>query len=836
MANLLPHNSPVRSVRPALFLLCAATLAFEINLTRLFSVAQFYHFAFMIVSLALLGFGASGSFLAIFPKFGVNRSKELLSWLAFACGLGILGAYLLTNWLPFDSFSIAWEPKQTAVLALHYLALATPFFFSGLATGMLLNVFPTRAASTYAANLLGSAAGCALALLAPPLFGAEGLVTLSAGLACTASLLPLLDRPSAQSSRLPIHLLVAAFALLILTMIDTGQRLMASPTLSWLELQISPYKSLSYALQYPDAQVISRRWNAYARVDVVRSTGIRSLPGLSYRYLESPPPEDGLLIDADELNAIILPGYGKDLFDYLPGAIAYRLHPDARVLILEPRGGLDILTALALDAQQVTAVEPNDLVIAAASHIYAQPNVSTIRETGRSYTRRASAPFDIVVISLANAYHPVRSGAYSLAEDYRYTLEAFERAFVQLTPDGVLLVTRWLQNPPSESLRLFGLAVETVSAGDPREQIVALRGYNTVTVLVKRSPFLAQELADIKSWTAERAFDMVYAPGMHPSEANRYNVMPEPVYYQSFQDLLAASPREEFYAAYPFEIRPPTDDHPFFGHYFKWSQAPQALAELGKTWQPFGGAGYFVMLALLVLASFMAGLVVILPVAVARWRTRKAPGKSASMRVNQQPTFPAWRYLVYFVLIGLGFLLVEIPLFQRFILFLGQPAYALTAVLFALLFFSGIGSALSEYLPLRVTLALLVFLLAITPSGLAWVFDRALGLPLAGRLALTTALLAPLGFLMGVAFPGGIRWVIRAPGGASWVPWAWALNGAASVVASVLAAMLALSFGFTWVFWLGAVCYAGAWISVIRYRSDWIPSPVKGTKRTPPIL
>src|SRR5688572_7408072 len=176
------------SVWLSLFLLSAATLAFEIHLTRLFSVAQFYHFAFMIVSIALLGFGASGTALTIFPALQKAKPEERLSQLGVASGLSILGAYLLTNWLPFDSFSIAWDRRQVFILILHYIALATPFFFSGMALGFLLTASPQSAGTAYAVNLLGAATGCMIALIAPPFVGGEGMVTLSSALASLAAI------------------------------------------------------------------------------------------------------------------------------------------------------------------------------------------------------------------------------------------------------------------------------------------------------------------------------------------------------------------------------------------------------------------------------------------------------------------------------------------------------------------------------------------------------------------------------------------------------------------------------------------------------------------------
>ena len=175
----------------------------------------------------------------------------------------------------------------------------------------------------------------------------------------------------------------------------------------------------------------------------------------------------------------------------------------------------------------------------------------------------------------------------------------------------------------------------------------------------------------------------MYAPDIHAEETNRYNILTDSIYYQAYTGLLNASPRQDFYAAYPYDVTPPTDDHPFFGHFFKWSQTGQILAELGQTWQPFGGAGYFMVLSVLFLATILSGVLILLPLAF----RRSAKTSRAEIKALLSP-------LLYFVLIGLAYLLVEIPLIQRFILYLDQPAYAMATVLFSLLLFSALGSSL----------------------------------------------------------------------------------------------------------------------------------------------
>jgi len=429
-----PPGNPPRAALAGLFLLSAATLTFEIDLTRLFSVSQFYHFAFMIVSVALLGFGASGTFLAIFPRFGQADSRHSVGWLSFACGVSILGAYLLINWLPFDSFSIAWDRRQVAILSLHYIALASPFFFSGLAVGSLLAAYTSTAAGTYAVNLCGSALGCMAALAAPPFLGGEGSAVLSAGMAGMGSLVCLF------SIRKKAWIYLPSLGITLFALFDAILRLSSLPSFSWLDLTISPYKDLSYALQYPGAQVIYRAWNSFSRLDVVESPGVRSLPGLSYLYLQPPPREDGLFVDAGELSPLVSSGYQTDFFAYLPLSIAFQLRPGGNALILEPRGGLDALTALESGAGQITVVESNPLIVSAADHIYDDPRLNVIVDSDRSYLRRSQQSFEVIVLCLANSFHPVRSGAYSLAEDYRYTVEAFQDALSRLQPDGVLAV------------------------------------------------------------------------------------------------------------------------------------------------------------------------------------------------------------------------------------------------------------------------------------------------------------------------------------------------------------------------------------------------------------
>jgi hypothetical protein len=478
------------------------------------------------------------------------------------------------------------------------------------------------------ANLTGSAAGCLLAVVAPSLVGGEGTVLLAAALSILAALTFQHRAPrfTSHASRFTPHVSRFTFhasrftqAALALILILAAFHLPA-----FLEIRLSPYKSLSYALLYPDAELIFHRWNGFSRVDVVRSESIRSLPGSGFRCPVQPPLQLGLTVDGDSLSPIshVSPDFTAEFSDCLLTALPYRLRPGARTLVLEPRGGFDVLVALAEGAQAVTAVEANPLIVEAvraqgewAGGLYDDLRVTVVLEEGRAYARRARERYDVVSLSLTTPQRTVTSGAYSLAEDYCYTVEGFSDYLARLDEGGLLVVMRWLQVPPSEAIRAFALAVEAVerAGGDPQASIVALRSYQHMLILVRRGAFTAEELEAVRAFAGPRAFDLVYAPDVRPDEVNRYNVLPQPDYYRACVGLLEAEDRDGWYRAYPFDVTPPDDDWPFFGHFFKWGQAPDVMAMAGHTWQPFGGAGYFVLLALLALGIVAAGALILLP-------------------------------------------------------------------------------------------------------------------------------------------------------------------------------------------------------------------------------
>jgi hypothetical protein len=783
--------------------LAAAALLLESTLLRMLAVTQFYHFAFLVVSLALLGFGASGTVLSISSRIRTTVPLILLAFCGIGFAISTILAYGTVNLLPFDSYSIAWDRRQILYFALYYLILTLPFVCAGLGIAMALTIEGKQSHIIYSANLLGSAVGVLLAPLAFWLSGVPGAVILS----CLIGLLPILYQSRFIRLSASIAMLAGLIAICLLSVSNLGGHAV-------LGMAISPYKGLSYAHQYPDSVTRFSQWNAFSYVELMSNAGTRVLPGLSYMVPDVPIPEqNGISVDADSLLPVTLVK-PEQFFTagYLPEAVAFRLRPEANVLVLEAGAGLGILQALAGGARQVTATIDNPLILQAVRRSRAgedflfDPRVQIVSEMSRVFLSRDRHSYDVIFLPLADAYRPITSGAYSLTEDYTLTVEACRDELARLSPKGIIVITRWLQTPPSESIRLIAMLDEaykqflskTSRGYTPLSDIlVAYRGIQTFTVIIQPDGWDGSELAQLRTFIEEKRYDLVWAPDIQPEETNRFNLLPHPVDYDLIHAMFSTSNRKDFYDAYPYAITPPTDDRPFFFHFFRWRQMPEVLANLGRKWQPFGGSGYLVLFALLILVVLLSGGLIIIPILFFRTMSKSKKG-------GKVPVF------AYFALLGVAYLFVEIPLIQRSILLLGRPTYAFTAVVLSLLLFSSLGSLLARktWLPKRIAMPILVLLTVLTPFIFIRLSEVALGWSLPARALAVILCLVPLAVLMGLPFPFGLGWLEQHY--PAMVPWAWAVNGCASVIASVLAAILALSYGFTTVLYLGAAAYGGA--------------------------
>jgi spermidine synthase len=787
----------------------AATLLYEVALTRIFSIAYGYHFAFLAMSLALLGLGASGTLLGFRPPARHPLRPTLLARLAAVASVALVGGYGVSNLIPFDPYRVGWEPSQLALLAAYLLCHGVAFLLAGLVLGLPLVRWPQRAAGLYGANLAGSAVGAVVALVALDRADPTAAVLLAGLAAALGSVAFACARTDAGAPASLgrwadrfIGLTAAGLALVVLWQLP-----------SWLELRLSPYKPLSQLASFPDARVLEREYSAASRIDVVASSAVHSAPGLTLQYQGHLPEQTAVVLDGEVVLALtarhgLTPGF----VDGLPTSLAYHLRPVSRALVLEPGGGLEVLSALELGARSVVAVENNRLLAqrltsglsSRAGGVYADPRVELVVANPRRYLARSPETFDLVVLALSENRRAVTAGAFSLSETYPLTAEAFDDYLAHLAPGGLLVVHRWLQLPPTEELRAGALVADALRRAEkaPASRIIAIRSFSTMLILAKQEPFSQSEIDLAKTFARQRQFDLVWYPGIQPREANVANVLRHDHYHESFRALL--SDEQDLYHRYEYDVTPPRDTRPFFFHFFKWEQTPTIVALLGKTWQPFGGSGYLILVALLVLTTGLSLALLLVPAAAISQRDR-----DQAERNTRAPS------MAYFAALGLGFLLVEVALVQRFVLFLDYSAQSFAVVVFGLLAFSGLGSMWSARLPWRGGLAALVAAVALYPVILATVLPGCLGWSPGARIAITLLVLAPLGFLMGIGFPRGLAALDAAR--PSRLPLAWAVNGFASVVSAILAPMIALSWGFDAVFGCAALAYA---LALLAARSS----------------
>jgi hypothetical protein len=767
----------------AIALISAGAIGFEVLLMRLYSVVQWHHFAFMIISVALLGYGASGTFL-VFAR-GWLMARYVPAWRVCAALFGVT-AYLgfaLAQRLRFNPLEITWAPGQLLLLGGAYLLLMTPFFFAATCIGMALSRPDARIGRVYAADLVGAGCGAVAAVLLMLALPAELGVIAALALGFAAAACAAFDRAS------PFWLLAAALCLL-------------APR-GWVEPQVSQYKGLYAALLAPGAAIVGERHSPIGRITVVESPSVpfRTAPGLSLASPHTPPEQLGLFIDGEgpqpitrfsgDLNAVAY-------LDYTTEAAAYHARAPTRVLVLGAGAGAPVLLARYHRAAAIDAVEPNLFVAELmrtqfagyAGGLYQRAPVRLHAAEIRSYVANSPGGYDLIQVPLAVS----RGGSImsGISESYAYTTDAVGAYLARLAPGGILSFTREAKNPPRDSLKLIGAAVDALAArgvSDPRRRLVLIHGWQTFTLLVKNEPFDAAEIERLRAFAAERSFDMGYYPGMRRQEANQYNVLDAPYYYDGATAIMGRE-RAGFAADYKFDLRPATDRRPFFDSFFRWSSLPEQLSMHAAAGYPLAERGYLVLLATLAQAGLLGLLLIIAPLTLLR---------------TQAPARERWRTFAYFLALGLAFLFIEIVFIQSFTLFLGHPIYSISVVLASFLVFAGLGAAASGAVARRLARLSAIEPLALVVAGIA---ALALGAivalpllfaaltPLAPVLKALAAVvvIAPLAFLMGMPFPLGLsRLAASAP---ALVPWAWGVNGCASVLSPILATLFAIHWGF----------------------------------------
>ena len=795
---------------PPLFsiaLISAAALAYEILLMRLFSIIQWHHFAYMMISLALLGYGVSGTFLALSRPWLKGRFRAAYLVNAVLFGISTLVCFLLAQAVPFNALEVLWDPQQPLWLILIFLLLFIPFFCVANCICLTFSEFSSQLYRVYSFDLVGAGIG-ALAVV-----GLLFIVMPGTALKVVSALGIISAAVAWWECRMKPRWPALVFLL------GAGTVLLPANDFS---LQVSEFKGLSQTLRVLDVEQIDQRSSPLGLLTTVKSPAIpfRHAPGLSLNTPGPIPEQLGLFTDADNLS--VLTRFDGDLgklsyLDYLSSALPYHLLEKPGVLVLGAGGGSDILQALYHQASHVDAVELNPQVVDLVNSefagftgaLYELPGVTVYNSEARGFVAARRARYDLIQVALMDSFSASSAGLYALSENYLYTVEAFTQYLQHLEPGGILSITRWIKMPPRDGLKIFATVIKVLEQGgvkDPGRHLAMIRSWNTSTLLVKNEAFTGSDIDSLKAFSRERWFDMIYYPGITRTEVNHYNQMPEPWFFEGTSRLLGPA-RAEFMDAYKFNIHPATDDRPYFSHFLKWRTLPELLVLRGRGSMPMLEWGYLILVATLVLALLASFLLVLLPL----WLQRHKDTRASGLR---------WRFLVYFPAIGVAFMFIEIAFIQKFILFLHHPLYAVSVVLCSFLIFAGLGSLMSarwrerfSLFSITVGIGMFSVLYVLLLPGL---FDWLIQLPGLIKIPVSALLIAPLAFLMGMPYPLGMSIVSeKLP---SWIPWAWAVNGCASVVSAILATLLAIHLGFVFVVLVAVILYLLA-AMVLRQES-----------------
>ncbi|MEX2467682.1 MAG: spermidine synthase-like protein [Gemmatimonadota bacterium] len=769
----------------------AAILAFQIVVMQLLSISQWHHFAYMVISMALLGFGAAGTALVLLRRFLSRHYEQAVPLLYLATGVSMATSVWLSGLAgDFDAFLLFFEPGQLGLLVVSYLVYFLPFFFGGLAVTLIFYREVDRIGTLYFANMVGSGIGAVgvIALLwALPPESLPGVLALLPVLAAW------LTRPPSTSLR------VLAGAVLVALLVPAVA--IVRPSVP----EPSEYKPIHGALLLPGAEVVYRASSPYGLLEVVRAEAQRFAPSLSLQYRDEPPVRD-VAFNNGEYYGTLLGRAGPEqghILDHTTRGLPYAVRRPGSVLVLGAATGTDVSLALGHGAARVTAVEPHrqanrlltDVHPEWIDDFYGDPSVRLFGTSARTHLgRRTDETHDLIVPPVLGGFGGT-SGVDALSEQYLLTVEGFTAMWDVLTVEGMIALTLWEDQPPRNTLRVLSTWREVLTRqgiDDLEAHIAAVRSWGTVTYLLSKRPWTAEEVQRIRGFASGLGFDPLILAGVADEARDRFNRLPDRALLDAIDTLLAGDPSELF-ERYPFDVRPTTDDRPFFAHFVKWSSIPELHEAYGARELPYLELGFVLGVVTFVQIVLVALALIVLPL----------------FRIPWEGTRRRWTFL-YFAGTGVGFMLFEIVLIQKLVLYLGLPVYAAAAVLTTLLISSGAGSLASSKLDatgrtLALVGATVVGLILVYAWGLRPVLELSMGWSLPPKAVAVFLLLAPPAFVMGMMFPLGLRRL--AGSDETHIPWACGIDSSLSVSATAIATLMALETGFGAVMLTAAAAY-----------------------------
>ncbi len=803
----------------SIFLISFAIIAQQLLLIRTLSITHYYHFSYLVISTALLGFGASGTFLALF----FDRLKRNFStWVQIFCFLFLISVpftFWLSNQIPLDTQYLLYSFEQVSLLYAYHFLQFLPFFFGGTVIGMLLTFYKKQVSGLYGADLLGSGTGGTIALAIIAVVPAETL-----SVAITPVIFLALVMLMLSDLTITLQYRIRSLLLLFLGLIITTGSLMTEK-----ELTVDPYKDLANFRQLEqqgDAEEIARRSGPKGMLHLFESKTFHHTLFAGLQATDAPPDQLALLVDGFTSTPVFKIEREEEagIMDFTPQSLPYRITELPSVLLVGETGGANIWLAKRFGAGHITVLQENEMITGMirdeikgkAGEVFTDNNVEVIHQHPRVFFKQSGRKFEIIQLVSEETLSTGTSGLLGLNENYLMTREGIKEMISLLSPDGLISITRGLQSPPRDNLKilhLFADALRASGAEDPFQHLLISRNYLAVNSILSNSKADSLLISSFIRETESLDMDTEFYPGIESEEQVWLNIIegPEDKNYSWLHEAVLSNlegKRDTFQSGWIYNIETPTDNKPYFYDFFKWSSIDKFYRDYGENWFRQLELGYIVLLITCAQLTLAAFILIIMPL-LARFR-RYAESK------NKLPA------LLHFLGIGTGFMFLEIIFIQQFTLFLGEPVYSASAVLSSILVFSGLGSIMQKRyfsnLKTKIRFAVLAILFITTVLFFITEFitNSLIHLPAAARYLITILLLMPLSFFMGWMFPAGIEQLDIQSG--ELIPWAWGINGFASVAASPLAILLSMSFGLTAVIALAMVFYLFAALSTYLWK------------------
>lgn len=782
-------------------LLSVSIIAFELVLMQTLSIVQWYHFAYMVISIALLGFGAAGTFLSIFRKWMLEKSEVLMPLLMIISGIAMAAVIRIAQipFFRFDCYLLFSDASHIWQLVFTYLLFFCPFFLAALAIGLIFLKFVNEIGKLYFANLAGSGAGGIFVL---------GLIwfLMPQQIPAVISIVPVVSGIISLSKK--SRALVSATALISLIIIVYS-------ILNPPRLELSQFKDLSRTLNLPEAKIDLEKNSPYGFIQTVSSPALRYAPGLSLNYRKDIPVIEGVFANGDWLGPVIERENSDKAFvlDYTTDALAYAMNKRERVLVLNAGTGTGMLHAISRGAKEILGVEPNSALLSLmrdelsliTDSLLDHPSVSMQNIESRTFLSMDTSVYDLIKLPMTGSFGG-NAGLYALQEQYILTKDALSEMWRRLSEEGVISATCWMDYPVRKPLKLLSTIVEMLKdegINSPENYIAAVRSWGTITFILKKTPISGLEADRVHEFCELMSFDPAILSGLVQEDRARFNALQDDDFFKYIDEILY-SEREKLYSEYDFNIRPATDNRPYFSQFYKWQSIPNLAKLFGAHALPFFEMGYLIVVLTFFQILIIAVVLVILPLFFIGWEGGHI-----------------LRTLFYFSGIGLGYMFVEIVLIQMFILYFGNPIYAAAAVITSMLVCSGIGSYVSskikriwDYLSaILISIIIILFLYAIQLDS---ILNWSIALPLPAKIMFAFILIAPVSFLMGMPFPVGISYL--AEHSYRQVPWAWGINGCVSVISTAVATIVAVELGFVWVMVFAALAYSLPLMSEVEMR------------------